>query len=131
MGFSPHSKWLNRTTYIVFCRGRKSYVYLTRHHFSLLKICEGEGAMSIYQDIALNCSGCAMESRLCRNWVLRLSPLIWSKKRRSSCRFWCIFAIMAQPGGGGEGDASRRSSLPSRFLKRSEYPRRPVTTPGV
>jgi len=33
--------------------------------------------------------------------------------------------------GGGERDGSHRSSLQFRFLKRSEYPRKPVTTPGV
>ena len=44
--------------------------------------------------------------------ILRLSPLIWSKKRRSSCRFWCVFAIMTQPAGvGGKYTSACRRRL--------------------
>jgi len=53
----PHSPLVEKRA------NKKSDVYLSRHSLQSLKMCDREEAMSIYQDIAFNCSRCAMDRR--------------------------------------------------------------------
>ena len=68
-----------------------------------------EKAMSIYQDIAFSCSGCAGSRR----------PPLPSRQHPSAFPSRRLSPLPAS-----RGPRCLRSSLPSRFPKRSEYPKR-------